>query len=123
MHIPLADKVRKVTERNLGLAILGEALIAFSVGTIFSIKLVKYGYFILIISTFIIVSYINNVFKSQIKDKEVKYTTHVLGFIAGFLLLIILGIQSPHAPFKIYILMIGFILTLPALINIFGGRK
>jgi hypothetical protein len=115
--------MKKVNERNINLAILGKILIAFSIGAIFSIKLVKYGYYILIASTLIIASYLKNSFTSQLKDEKLKYSTNVIDFTAGLLLLLFLGVQSPHIPFKIYFLIIGFVLLIPAVIEMFGGKK
>ena len=113
--------VRKVTERNLNLVITGKLLITFSLGTIFSITLVRYGYFILVAATFILMQYLITNFMQWFRGGKVSYGFHVFGFLGLFLLVLFLGIQSPQVPFKIYILIIGLILTIPAYVNILKG--
>jgi hypothetical protein len=62
--------VRTISETNLSLAILGEIIIAISLGAIYSIKLVVYGYYILITATLIIVGYLNHNYSNWLKEKR-----------------------------------------------------
>lgn len=114
--------VRRITESNLSLALYGSMIIAFSLGAIFSIQLVRYGYYILIASAIIIASYLKLNLMSWFTGAKPDYTAHIFGLSGGILLLIIFGIQSPQVPFKTYLLIIGLILILPALINM-GGKR
>lgn len=110
--------VRKISKRNLDLAILGKFLAILSLGSIFSIDLVRYGLFILIIGVLITIGYLNRNFISWHQNKEITYKRHVYGFIGAGLLMLFLGIQLTFLPFKIYVLIIGIIITIPALIDI-----
>ena len=110
--------VKKVSLRNVSFAIFGEALAFFSLGSMFSNKLVKYGYFILIAAAILTYSYAKNNFTAWHQNTKVSYSAHISGFTGAILLLLFFGIQTPQMRFKIYILGIGVILVLPALKDI-----
>jgi len=54
--------VRKVSEKNLSLAIMGEMLAVLILGSYFSIDLVRYGLYILIGAVIVLVNYVNTAF-------------------------------------------------------------
>ncbi len=114
---------RRITEKNIGLLILGESLVALSLGSIYSLRLVKSGlsFAIFIGATLIAIYYINNSFLTWYRGGTTKPFTQLVGLVGGFFLLLFFGIQSPQLPFKNYILIIGFLLVLPALRELFRG--
>lgn len=114
---------QRFSESDLGSIIIGLSLITFSPGGIYSIKLVKYGYFILTGGTFILISSTRNFFNCWFSGKEIKGRTAYLGLAASFLIALFFGIQSPHVPYKHYILLIGIILILYALNNFIRRGK
>lgn len=114
--------VRRITETNLSLALYGGMIAAFSLGSMFSIQLVRYGYFIMIASTVVVAVYLKTSFMNWYKNVEIDYSTHLFGLAGVLLLLLFFGIQSSQVPFKVYLLIIGLILILPALINM-GGKR
>ncbi len=110
---------RKISKRNLKLAIQAKILIVLSLGSLFSIELVKYGYYILLLSFIVILIYIQNNFFKWYNKEKINFPILELGSFGMFLLALFTGIQSPQIPFKIYILILGIILIIPAIINIF----
>ena len=103
--------MKNLTERQLNMGILGLVLAVLALGSMFSIDLVGYAYYVLIAATIILVNYVSD----SIVHKKVR---HLWGFIGMLLLVLFFGIQTPQAPFKIYILILGVILTIPALFNV-----
>ena len=100
--------LKEITERNFNLGIFGTYIIAFTIGSMFSIKLVLFGYFILIISAIVIATYIRHICMTWYNNKKVKLSTAETGYLGGLLLLVFFGIQSPQVLFKPYILMTEF---------------
>ena len=101
-------------EINIQMPIMGTMLIALSLGSIFSLDLVAYSYFILAATTIVVISYVNGSIVSRYRKLEPSITTHIFGGVGGLLILGFLGMQSPQIPFKPYILALGIILALPA---------
>lgn len=116
-------KVRRISETDLGLALYGKMLMVFSIGSIYSIQLVQYGYFILVAATLIIASYLRTSFMNWYKNTGTDYPTHFFGFTGGILLILFTGIQLSQVPFKIYLLILGFLFILPAFISLLGGKR
>ena len=123
MNGELTGETRKITESNVSKALFGEMIVAFSIGAIYSIKLVMYGYYILVISSLIIVNFLKTNYMSWHKNTGVSFTTQIVGFSGGILLLLFLGIQSPQVPFTKYLLVLGVIFILPALKDLLRGKK
>lgn len=111
--ISLYEKaLNKFSESNLKLAFFAEMLIFLTLGSIYSIKLVKYGIFILMLA---LLFFFHN-FMLQVRDwkKKKKITTrNIVYWESGTVLLfLILGIQATFIPFKKYILGLAIILLL-----------
>jgi hypothetical protein len=119
----LEEKIRKINERNMGLALLGESLIAISLGGLYWIKLVRYGFFIYIAATILASYYIISTLFLWHRNETVKYQTLLLGYLGGFLLLFFFGIQSPQLPLKKYILLAGLLLVFPAAKDLIVSRE
>jgi len=64
-----------VSERSLGFVLAGKSIVIFIIGVIFSIELVQFAYFILIISVLLLVNYILKTYKSVLIKKKVKYSS------------------------------------------------
>jgi uncharacterized membrane protein len=112
-----------VSEKNLGYFIFGETLIAISLGSMNSLNLVRYGFFIFIAATLLGVTYINStLIRIQRKD-VIRPFTRVLGYLGGFLLVFYFGIQSPQLPFKNIIFVGGLFLIAPAVIEFLGVKS
>lgn len=107
-----------MSENSLGLAVLGETLIALSLGSIYHVALVKYGLFLLIGAVVILISYLNTSFTAWVKGKELTYKNHMAGFMGGFILVVFLGIQVSSLPYRNILLLIGFSLIIPAAVDI-----
>jgi Na+/proline symporter len=118
-------KIRKISERNMGFAVLGESLIAISFGGLYWIQLVRYGFFIYIAATLLATYYIISTFLHWHRNEALNYQTILLGYLGGFLLLFFFGIQSPQLPLKKYILIAGLLLVVPASRDLIrrGGNK
>jgi uncharacterized membrane protein len=112
-----------VSEQNLGYFIFGETLIAISLGSINSLNLVKYGFFIFIAATLLGVTYINSTLIRIQRKEVIRPFTLVLGYLGGFLLVFYFGIQSPQLPFKNIIFMGGLFLIAPAVIEFLGVKS
>lgn len=115
--------MKRIPETNVSLALFGGFIVAFSLGSIFAIQLVIYGYYLLIASALISASYVRTCFMGWYRDIKIDYSTHIYGLAGGTLLVLFLGMQSSFFPFKIYLLAIGFILFIPAIINVIGGKR
>jgi len=109
--------IRKISERNLKLAVSGELLMMFITGAIFSLNLVIYGYYIFILATLIVVNFIYYSILRWYNNKKLGFGNILFAFNGMLLLMLFLGIQSPQVPFKSYILIVGFLLTMPAFFN------
>ena len=92
-------------------------LISLSLGSIFSINLVKYGFFIMLAMVLVVIYYLNETLTNYYKNKKMNKTTISVGFIALILVSGFFGMQSPQLPFKIYILGIGVVLILIGIIK------
>lgn len=110
--------LRKLTKRNFKLAIAGDILFAFSLGSILWISLVKYNYFILIAAFLLIVNYLMHNMIDWYNKKKTALKFHLVGYIGAILLTFVMGIQSPQLPFKFYILGLSILLFVPALSDI-----
>jgi hypothetical protein len=115
----------RIGEKNYGLLILGQSLIALSTGAIYFRVLINSGawFAIFIISILLSTYYINTTFLIFQRGDKIKPRTKLFGFVGGFLLLMLFGIQSPQLPLKRYILLAGLILILPAIKDIIRPKK
>jgi len=118
---------KKLTERvsngNLELALIGKFIDWFALGSIFSIQLVQYGYFFLLISMVILTNYCSRIFTFWMQGKKVYYRHHFFGLLGLFLLVLFTGIQTPQLPFKKYVFLLGLLFLIPAIIDLFKKQK
>jgi hypothetical protein len=112
-------KIKKISNNSLSYALFGKILVYLMIGSIFSIQFVRFGYYILLISTIFLVHYLNKAFFAWKNNKKLSFGTHVFGFFGVLLLVTFFGVQSPQIPFKIYILILGILLALPAAKELF----
>lgn len=115
--------VKKVTARNLNLALFGNVLILLTFGSIFAIELVKYGFWILILAGLILIYYTTNNIRDFHAGKKILYGRHMFGSIGLALLVVFLGIQATPIPFKIYIFGLGVLMMFPAVYDMVRGKK
>jgi bacteriorhodopsin len=101
----------KFSEKGRNYALFGASIIAFSIGAMFSIDLVKYGYYLLIGATFAIVHYVSiALFKNKVN--RLTKSVGVMGVLA---LVLFFGIQTPQIPLKQYLWIVGTALFIPAI--------
>ena len=92
--------------KGLDYILFGVTLLGVALGSMFSIELVKYGYWILLLSCLLLVNYVFDSPKILMGGK-MKARSFWIGFVGIGLLVLFLGIQSPQVPFKIWILGVG----------------
>ena len=102
-------KKEKKTRLDWEYITFGMILIAIALGSMFSIELVRYGYWILIVSSLLLVHYVMNGLRLLNGKGKLRRKSYFFGFLGLVLLILFLGIQSPQIPFKIWILGIGLI--------------
>jgi len=99
-------------KRDLEYVAFGIVLIAIALGSMFAIELVRYGYWVLILSVLLLFHYVINSLRLLDGKEKLKGKSYAFGFAGLSLLLLFLGIQSPQIPFKIWIFSIGVIVLL-----------
>ena len=115
--------VQKYSHLSIYTFVIGKLLVIFTLGSYLSIKLVKYNYFILLVATLLLTTYLVHNFMSwQIKE-EIIYKDHLIGGVGLFLLILFVGIKSPQIIAKKYILILGLVLFLPSIYEFFKKRK
>jgi hypothetical protein len=114
--------VRKVREKNIGLAIIGKSIVFLALGSIFSIELVVYGYIILLLAAYLLLTYCMLSYRLYVYHKKMKYMSHFMGVSGLLLLMLFVGIQSTQIPFKIYFLLFGVALIIPATVDLIKSR-
>jgi hypothetical protein len=117
--------IEKISQGNFSLFMLGQALIALSLGAVYSLKFVRTGgSFAAFIAGVLLSSfYITTSILHYQRGQEIMPKKHAIGFSGGFLLLLFLGVQSPHLPLKRYILFTGLILIIPTLKDVAADLK
>lgn len=109
----------KVSEKNLRLAILGKMLAWVAIGSLLTIQLVPWAYYILVVAVILLFNYHLTALILWIKKQRIKHCYNMYGFIGLGLLTLYFGIQTPQLPFKWHVLAIGVALGMPALVEIF----
>jgi len=97
--------MKNKTPKSIQGIILGSALIALSLGSIYWIPLIRYGQFIFLIASASSIYYL----LETIPLVKISKTTKTIGFVGINLLMLSLGIQTTGLPFKNIILLIGVI--------------
>jgi hypothetical protein len=117
--------IEKISQRNFSLFMLGQAFIALSFGAVYSLKFVRTGgsFAAFIAATLLSSFYITTSILHYQRSQQIMPKKHAIGFTGGFLLLLFLGVQSPHLPLKRYILFAGLILIIPALSDLAKHQK
>lgn len=119
----IRSRIGGLSGKNLGYFIFGETLIAISLGSMNSLNLVRYGFFIFIAATLLAVTYINSTLIRLKRKEDIPPFTLVIGYLGGFLLVFFFGIQSPQLPFKSIILITGLLLSMPLIIEVMGVKS
>ena len=94
-------------ERGIVNIASGLFLLALVIGSMFSLELVRYGYFMIIAFSLILFYFFTSVLKINMEKKVFGNFVSMVGFIGVFLVFLFFGIQSPQIPFKIYFLLLG----------------
>ncbi len=119
--------IEKIRERSFGLFMLGQALIALSLGAIYSRVFVRSAasFAFYIAATLLASFYITTSILHYKRRKPVKAKIHLVGFIGGFFLILFFGVQSPHLPGKGILFAAGALLVIPAARDLIigGGRE
>jgi hypothetical protein len=117
--------IEKISHQNFGLFMLGQALIALSLGAAYSHQFVRSGgsVAVFIAATLLSSFYITTSILHYQRGQQIIPKKYAIGFAGGFLLLLFFGVQSPHLPLKSYILFAGLILIIPALKDLAKGRR
>ena len=92
----------------------GIILVVFILGSMFWLQFITYGYFILIAAIVIVGDFI----MAYTAKQKITRNRHISAVLGGLLLFFFLGMQTPQVPFKIYLLVIGVILIVPALLEL-----
>ena len=108
-------KKKNRTEKAINFILPAIFLISLSLGSIFSINLVKYGFFIMLAMVLVVIYYLNESLANYYKNKKMNKITISFGFVALILVSGFFGMQSPQLPFKIYIVIIGIVFLLVGL--------
>ena len=95
----------------------GVFLVGLGLGTLFSIELIKYGFFILIATTLISLFYFNNTLMHFSKNEKIGKSGFYLGFLAIFFVSLFFGMQS-RVPFGVWALGIGIVFIVVGLIKL-----
>ena len=109
---------KNLKEKNIDRMLSGIFLVTFALGSIFSIELVRYSFWILIAFTFILFFYFNEVWRNWFLGRKAGKRTQLFGFIGILLMTLFFGIQITQLPFKTLFLLGGIVLFLWSLINL-----
>ncbi|HIJ11556.1 TPA: hypothetical protein HA278_05860 [Candidatus Woesearchaeota archaeon] len=116
--------VRRISPRNISMILLGKLLVSFSISSAYSRFIIPYGFVLLLIGSVVVFHYVHATFMRWHENKETEYKHHMFGLIGILLLAIFIGAQSSHVPLKLYIGLLGVVLTIPGLIDLFrSGEK
>ena len=96
----------------------GLFFIALIIGSMFSLNLVRYGYFMIIAFSLLMFHFFGSVLKNNIEKKQFGKFTGAIGFIGVFLIFLFFGIQSPQIPFKNYLLIAGIAIIIYGLVGL-----
>ena len=94
----------------------GLFFVALIIGSMFSLDLVRYGYFILIAFSLLMFYFFNNTLEENIERKQFGKFTLVIGFVGVILIFLFFGMQSPQIPFKNYLLIAGIAIVIYGLV-------
>jgi hypothetical protein len=119
-HLKIMDRIKS---SSLSYLVFSKFLIILVIGSYFSIELVKYGYFILLVGVLVVFHSALSGFLDYKEHIFTKYYKRLINFIGVALLVLYFGIQSPQIPFKIVFLVIGLLLMIPAIRDLFGRGK
>jgi len=104
----------KLNERGLQWLHLGLFLFFLSLGSMFSIELVRYGYYLLLIVAVVLIGSMSHEFKKPLTGPTLVLWAGVLG------LMLFVGIQTPQLPLKGAVIIISVLIIL---YGIWASRK
>lgn len=111
--------IKKLSTRNLALAIVGKVLAIFALGSMFAIQLDFLAKILLFLGVVLVLSYSISSLLDWHSGKESKYIDHFFGYLGGLLLMLHFGIQFPEILYQTWILALGIVLVLPGTFNLF----
>jgi len=129
--------LRRISEKNLKLVLLGKLLVWFAIGSYFSIQLASVSYIILTIGTILLAIYLNRVVVTLKGKGSVPYGSHLVGFMGGMLIVLYFGQQSPQVGLGLFaflfgiqnppdirpwLIVIGILMGLPALFEMMKNK-
>ncbi|MAF36826.1 hypothetical protein CL622_06945 [archaeon] len=116
-------KISKLSPRVFDLDMLGELLILLSLGSIFSRQIVQYTLYLFLLASILLLFYVTSTLKTYyLKTKTPEYA-YLIGGIGLGLQFLLIGAQLPQLFFKYYVLVIGILLTLPAIYALFFKKS
>tara|TARA_Y100000310_G_scaffold345863_1_gene471792 strand:- start:54556 stop:54930 length:375 start_codon:yes stop_codon:yes gene_type:complete len=114
--------VQRISNRNIELAGFGKVLIFIVLGSYFSTQLIFYSLYLLGFALVLTTSFVITIFIYYFKKEKMKMSTIIVGGLAMLAMALLFGMQLP-IPFRLYLLILGFILILPAGFQLFGGKR
>lgn len=109
----------KIRPSFLQMAAFGKILSFMALGAIFSMQLVQYSYYLLILASLLLLYAITDILVLYRGKKKLSYEKILLTFIGLGLLFLFLGIQSPQLPYQLPLFIFGIVLALPASVDMF----
>lgn len=108
----------KKIEKGLHYFLPGLVLSGVALGGIFSIDLIKYSYYFLLLISVLLIFYLNESIIGRYKNKKLGKHTVFIGFLCTILVSVFFGMQSRQLPFKLVFLGAGFLLVVIGVANL-----
>ena len=110
--------LKKITLKNLQLAIIGKIFIAITIGAILTEKIILYAEAIRFIGLLIMIIFVTKSIIGWHNKNLLKARCYTIGFLGLIMMLIAEGTKNPEMPIKNLLLITGIILLTPAIWNI-----
>ena len=104
--------VRRKKEKALSYLLPGVSLFFLGLGSLFSVDLVRYNFWLMLAMILVVIFYINGTLLKGFNKKSLNKNDVILGFVALVLVTLFFGIQSPQLPFDGYVIALGIVLFL-----------
>lgn len=102
--------VRKKKKNALSYLLPGISLFFLGIGSLFSVDLVRYSFWLMLAMILVVIFYINGTLLKGFNKKFLSKNDVSLGFLSLVLVTLFFGIQSPQLPFDVYVIAIGLVL-------------
>ena len=113
----------ELSEKKMGMAFFGLILASASIGAMYHVRLVIFGYFILLAGLLLTINHVYAVMASSYEKEGIERSIKIAGIAGVVLLALFFGVQSSHLPAKEYVLVGGIALIVPAFVEVLGGKK